>query len=65
MCIYTEIRIWNRCLHAEISYNTRYSEFEIGQLSHAHTNIQKSYDIMEFSLEYYFRLGLQNEIDYS
>ena len=29
------------------------------------TNIQKSYDFMEFSLEYYFRLGLQNEIDYS
>ena len=29
------------------------------------TNIQKSYDFMEFSLECYFRLGLQNEIDYS
>ena len=29
------------------------------------TNIQKSYDFMEFSLECYFRLGLQNEIDFS
>ena len=29
------------------------------------TNIEKSYDFMEFSLECYFRLGLQNEIDYS
>ena len=57
--------IYSNCIrNATLNLNAKKDKamFILINLETISTNIQKSYDFMEFSLECYFRLGLQNEI---